>query len=51
MPNEDRDAGLNVEEPVPAGMKKVTCLLILHFPENLMFKYIYISYITYMYIK
>lgn len=22
MPSEDKDAGLNVEEPVPAGMKK-----------------------------
>lgn len=26
MPNEDKDAGLNVEEPVPAGMEKKNIL-------------------------
>lgn len=26
MPNEDKDAGLNVEEPVPAGMNKKSIL-------------------------
>lgn len=46
MPSEDRDAGLIVEEPVPAGMKKkgkviigtaipkksnIKILLVLHF--------------------
>lgn len=30
MPNEDKDAGLNVEEPVPAGMeKKIFCGIII----------------------
>lgn len=38
MPNEDKDAGLNVEEPVPAGMeKKIFCGIIIL--EKVVFKW------------
>lgn len=39
MPNEDKDAGLNVEEPVPAGMNKKKYFMVLLHQKNLAFKY------------